>query len=170
MWSSSTISMMTCAKSSRSVPCLSCVYFPIVVKPWLLLAYQQMGLTCADWLWSMATPTGYELLCGGWPHKMGVAPAGSLYLMRPLFGCATHGTNQMVLCCGLTPASRYVGSTAPWEGLPCRPKSAVAYDCPGLPGRSYKAIQGWPLPVLNLEASGGETILRNEALCHQYRA
>lgn len=62
--------------------------------------------------------------------------------------------NWVMLYCRLKSASMCVGSGASWEGLPCRPRSATTYDFPALPGRSYKAVCGWLLSVLDLEANG----------------
>lgn len=41
-----------------------------------------------------------------------------------------------------------------WEGLPRRPILDLTVTGVGLAGRNYKAMCGWLLPVLDLEAIG----------------
>lgn len=76
-----------------------------------------------------------------------------MYFLRPIFRHAVYGASQVVLHCGLMSAFRCVGSEALWEGFPFRSRSAAAFDCSGLRGRSYKVIRKWLLPMLVLEAS-----------------
>lgn len=82
-----------------------------------------------------------------------IHPSGLVYRWRPPFGCTACGASQVVLCGGLTPASRCAGSVVPWEGLPCRPRSATAFDCSELPG-SCKGIRALLPRVLGWEARG----------------
>ena len=44
--------------------------------------------------------------------------------------CAACGVNQVVLCCGLNLATRFVCSAAAWEGLQCRSVSGTACEQP----------------------------------------
>lgn len=67
----------------------------------------------------------------------------------------TCGANQVVLWYSLKLASGCFVSGVYWERLPCRPISALPITSLRLPGKSQKAICGWPLPVLDLEAHGG---------------
>lgn len=97
--------------------------------------------------------------CEDWPYPQDMRclwradlcewdlPSRLVYLLKPSFGCTTYGSSQVLL-------SKCVGSVAPWERLPSRPSSEAAFDCLRLPGRIYKAICGWLLPVLDLKESG----------------
>lgn len=84
----------------------------------------------------------------------GIHPSGFVFLLRPLFGYAAYGANQVVLCCILMPDFGCVGFGAPGEELLCGLRSATACDHLGLPGRKYKVIQGQSLHVMDLEAPG----------------
>lgn len=68
-------------------------------------------------------------------------------LLKPSFGCIAYGSSQVLL-------SKCVGSVALWEGLPSGLSSEAAFDCLRLPGRIYKVIRRWLLPVLDLKVSG----------------
>lgn len=45
--------------------------------------------------------------------------------------CTTYGASWVLLCCDPALASKYIGSVAPWLGLPSRPRSAAAFDYAG---------------------------------------
>lgn len=91
----------------------------------------------------------------GLTPQRGICTHGLLCLLRPSFGCTICGANQVVFLCGLKPASRCVVSGFSWLWLSCRPISALPVSRPRLPDRIYKAICGWMLSVLDLEAYGG---------------
>lgn len=55
--------------------------------------------------------------------------------------------------CDLKAAFECIGSVTPWEGVPCRPKSAAACGYLGLPCRSYNVICSLSLILLYLVAS-----------------
>lgn len=56
-----------------------------------------------------------ELLCVGWPHRMGVTIAGLWCLLSPPFVYVICGANWVLLWCGVKPITRYVGS-----GVSCK--------------------------------------------------
>lgn len=73
-------------------------------------------------------------------------------LLRPPCGSATREVNQVEVCRGLLPTPGLL-VLEPLERV-----SHIAYGqllpvtSPGPPGRSYKAISGWSLLVLDMEA------------------
>lgn len=72
------------------------------------------------------------------------------------FGYVVHGGGWVVYWCGLKLATRFVDSEASWEGLWCRPSTAVACALPGATGMKYKKKKLFillPL-VLGLEVAG----------------
>lgn len=73
-------------------------------------------------------------------------------LLRSSFGYAACGDSQIVLSCGVMQACSFIGSVVPWEGLLYRSSQLLPMNSLGLPGRNYKAIRGWLLPIMDLEA------------------
>lgn len=139
------VSLIASARGSGHVPCVCCVCSSAVAKPWLLLAQQYMGLTLRlnsvrDWL----CLHGMSCCMGADPMEWD-SPQQACVPIEMEFGSSTNGDRQVVLCCDLTLASSCVGSGAPQERLLWRPKSATAFFCSGLLGRSYKAILEWLL-------------------------
>ena len=117
---------MTWARCSRSVPCLGCVCSPIVIEPWLLLAYQWMGWPEVWLAVRIGDNHSVQAASGGWPHGVGFTPAGSgsfqdLPLVMPLVELTGYG---------LKPATMCIGSGPSWEGPQCRSMSDAAYDQP----------------------------------------
>lgn len=76
--------------------------------------------------------------------QSGTYLSGFMCLLRPNFGCAAYGVNQVVLCCGLKPTSICIGSSIPWEHLPCRPRSIAACD---QSGATWQELQNYLLFV-----------------------
>lgn len=99
-------------------------------------------------------PTTYELLCVGLTPEKGICPSGLLFLLRLPFWCFTCGTKHVVVRCGLKSAFGCAVSGASWNLFLCRPILAFQVTGMGLPGRSYKAIICWFLPVLNMDVCG----------------
>lgn len=115
-----------------------CLY--VVVEPTLLLAYQLVGLTLADWLCGMALTIPENVLCGVWPHRVGFTVAGLWCLLNSPFRCVVYITNCEVLCYCLKPDTLCVSSGVSWEVLWCRPRSAVTCVLAGPSGKSYSVI------------------------------
>lgn len=84
------------------------------------------------------------------PQK-GICPHVLLCLLRPPFVCVTLGANQVVLWYDLKLASGCVVSDVSWDGLPCRPISALPVTGLQLNSSSYKAVCGGLLLMLDLE-------------------
>lgn len=71
-----------------------------------------------------------------------------------LWVCHLRGQSGGILLWPM-PASRCVGSGAPWRGFPCRPSLAAACDHRGhMVGATEWSVGGWSLPMLDMEASG----------------
>lgn len=99
----------------------------------------------------------------GHTHRVGAAELG----LTPRSGiCASEVTSLLGPPCRCAACEASQGCSVvvrhlqmccfygPWEGLPCRPRSAPAFDRSGLPGRSCELTRGWSLPLLGPEASG----------------
>lgn len=96
-------------------------------------------------------PTAYELLWGlsSWSW---ICSSGLMFLLMPPFGCTTIGANQVVFCCGLMPAIGCVGLGLLQRDFCEDQGQPLPLTGPGLPGRSFKAICSWSLPLLDLKA------------------
>lgn len=82
---------------------------------------------------------------------------------------ATSGVNQVVLCWGLKPASKCVGSGAPWEELLFKSRSSTAMTGLGPFGRNSKVIFINSFPCWTWWFVG-EPTLESKARCYQYQA
>lgn len=77
--------------------------------------------------------------------------SGLWCMLRPLFKCGTCGANR-VFCFGLKLSTQCVVLEVSCE-YPCADQF-LPMTSPELPGRSYKVIFHWLLPVQDLEARG----------------
>ena len=68
------VSLITCIRYFRNVPCVECVCSPVVVVFWLLLAHQ--------WMWLIIRLMGYQT----WPHQQHM----SCWVGADLTECNSH--------------------------------------------------------------------------------
>lgn len=80
------------------VPCMGCMYSPVVVGPWLLFACRWERLTlrpigCENWL----VTTVEKLLSRGWPNRAGLSLVRLWCLPTLSSECVITGCGQVVL-------------------------------------------------------------------------
>lgn len=112
VWPSGILFLLMCVEGSGCDLCVCFVCSSVIAKTLLLLEHQWMGLmhgltNSGNWLCTQG-------MCDVWglSSLSEVCPRRLVYLFRPPFGCSSYAASQLLLCCGLVPASVYVGFVA----------------------------------------------------------
>lgn len=148
-WLIGTAFLIICARFSRNVHCVDYVSPPVIVECWLLLinSCEVLTLWLADsegWPWLQC------MICYVGADSMKWILLSKIWLLpRSLFLCTACGAKQVMLWCGLKPATGCAGSRALWETLWCMFMSDAICNS-SWDVWSYEAIYAWCLPLLGL--------------------